>query len=560
MTRTPLRRSTSLALALAGALACGPEREPAEAEAAAVTTAPRWTRSIAGAYGAQLALAPSGRVLVAGSVPYTAAVLASYDADGTLLWQQTFGATGTRAQAAWVAADGDGNAFVAATLVFGAGQDPGGLVLLKYDPAGTLLWSDVVPLTYGEAVRVETDAAGNAYLAAKGWLSGSSTYVDFLTFKYAPDGTRLWLRSHGLGTATDVPASLAVAADGRVAVTGSPSGGSPMVTVVYAPDGAVLWTQGAPDGRARDVAFGPGGEVYVAGGTNALVVVKHDPEGRAVWTARVPGFSAERVGLDAAGNVLVAGTALQTSGMPYTDWITAKLDPSGALLWARRYDAHGANDEAPRALAVAADGAVVVTGHGGPGPSTGVLSYLQTVTLEYAPDGALTWIATTPDAVGGVGVRVAGGSAFVVARAPMTTFRLERVAAEAAAPVPPPPLPPPPLPPPPGVEPAPVVSPTIVVADLTLSARRAGTKVRVTGRAFVRDGSGAAVPGATVDFRWTTPTGVLAARAQTDAAGVAATSVPGRPGTYTLAVTGVAKDGYLYDAARSVTTRSITAR
>ena len=159
--------------------------------------------------------------------------------------------------------DASGNVFVAGYLVFGSTNDPGGFVLLKYDPSGALLWSDVFPVTWGETVRVETDAAGNAYLTGKGWLSGSATYVDYLTLKYAPDGTRLWLRAHGVDVATDVPASLAVSGDGRVAVTGSPSSGSPMVTVVYDTDGNVLWSEAAPAGRARDVVFGPNGEVYV---------------------------------------------------------------------------------------------------------------------------------------------------------------------------------------------------------------------------------------------------------------------------------------------------------
>src|SRR5512138_1425602 len=209
------------ALALAAACAPGAGAGPEATTAPATAVAPQWTRSIAGAYGKQIALDPSGNVLVAGSILYTSIVVAKYDPAGTLLWQQVFDAPGTREQASWIAVDAAGNAFVAGYLVFGAANDPGGLVLLKYDPAGALLWSDVFPVTGGEAVRVETDAAGNAYLAGKGWLPGSSSYVDYLTAKYAPDGTRLWLRAHGVDLAADVPASLAVSADGRVAVTGS---------------------------------------------------------------------------------------------------------------------------------------------------------------------------------------------------------------------------------------------------------------------------------------------------------------------------------------------------
>src|SRR5512139_3853330 len=141
-------RALSLAAALAAASACGAARDPAAtsgAGAAATAIAPQWTRAVAGAYGVQLALDPAGNVLVAGSIPYTTIVVAKYDPAGTLLWQQAFDAPGTREQAAWIAVDGAGNALVAGTLVAGAANDPSGLVLLKYDPAGALLWSDVFP-------------------------------------------------------------------------------------------------------------------------------------------------------------------------------------------------------------------------------------------------------------------------------------------------------------------------------------------------------------------------------------------------------------------------------
>ncbi|HSN15021.1 MAG TPA: hypothetical protein VLT61_10335, partial [Anaeromyxobacteraceae bacterium] len=555
----PLVARALAALALLAGFACSPEREPAALEAAVAAVAPQWTRSIANAYGVQLALDPAGNVLVAGSIPYDSILLAKYDPAGTLLWQQTFQAPGTREQAAWLAVDGAGNTFVAGYLVAGAAQLPSGFVLLKYDPSGALLWSDVLPITLGQAVRVETDTTGNAYLTGKGWLSGFP-YVDFLTAKYAPDGTRLWLRSHGLDLVADVPASLAVSAEGRVAVTGSPPSGWPMETVVYDTNGNVLWAASDPAGNARDVVFGPAGEVFVAGGTYALVVVKHDAAGNVAWTASAPGFSANRVGLDAAGNVFLTGIAVQTSGLPYTDWVTAKLDPAGALLWLQRYDAQANNDEIPRALAVTADGAVIVTGQGGPAPIAGNLSSLQTVTLEYSPAGALAWLATNPDALNGVGVRSAGSSVFAVAEVPMTTFRLERVAAtDATSPAPAPAPSPSPSPAPSPSPPPPVVSPTMTVASITLDARRVNAaKYRVTGRVYLRDASGAAVAGATVSARWTTPAGGASVTATSDTAGVATFATQGRAGTYTLAVTGVAKAGFTWDAAASVTSRSLT--
>lgn len=553
--KTP--RWAVLVVCLAALAACAPEHEPSFDPAAATAASPAWTRTDAFALGAQLALDPSGNVLAAGTNG-TGITVSKLDPAGALLWQRTFDSGVTAERASWIAVDGAGNAFVSGSLFFGGAQDPGGFVLLKYDPAGNLLWSDVAQVTFGETVRVEVDAAGSAYLSGKAWLAGSAD-VDYVTIKYGADGARLWLRQHGLSPAVDVPASLALASDGRLAVTGSPNGNAPMVTVVYDADGNPLWSATAPADRARDVAFGPGGEVYVAGGTSGLLVVKYDAAGGIAWTATAPGFGAERLGIDAAGNVLVTGIAVQTTGMPYTDWITAKLGPGGKVLWTQRYDAHANADEAARALAIAPDGAVLVTGTGGPAPVAGT-SYVQLVTLEYAPDGTLTWYWVTPAAIDGLGLRLSGSTVFGIARSPMTTFRLERVAAGSTTAAPPPTSPAPapePSPTPSPTPPPPTVTPTTSVADISFAVRLSGAKYKVTGRVVVRDQAGAAVSGAAVSVGWATPSGSPTATATTDASGTATFVVTGRRGTYTLTVTDVAKAGYAFDRASGVLSRSV---
>lgn len=551
-----LWRSSLAALAALGAAACAPEHEPTTDVSAASAATPAWSRAYPYGQGVHVALDPAGNVLAAGSM-FGDLLVAKYDPAGTLLWERSFDSLELD-RASWIAVDGAGNVLVSGFQVFGASQSPGGFVLVKYDPSGTLLWSDVQAITLGETVRVETDAAGNAYLAGKGWIA-SSLYVDFITIKYAPDGTRLWLRTHGFDVSTDIPSALAVTSGGRVAVTGSPSGGSPMMTVVYDTDGNVLWSRAAPSGQARDVVFGPLGEVYVAGGTYELRVVKFAADGTQAWSSSVPGFTANRLALDAAGNVFVTGIDQQATGMPYTDWVTAMLSPAGAVQWTQRYDAHANNDEIPRALAPTGDGGVVVTGSGGPGPTTGVLSYVQLVTLEYAAGGTLAWIFTTFDEIDGVGLRVAGSTVFGIARAPMTTFRVERAGGTTApAPAPAPAPTPPPTDPAP--TPPPTVTPTMSVGSITLDQRRVSSRYKVTGRVAVLDSSGAAAASAAVTVRWTTPSGTSTATATTDASGRASFAATGRSGTYTISVTNVVKAGYVFDATKGVLTASLTTR
>lgn len=102
-------------------------------------------------------------------------------------------------------------------------------------------------------------------------------------------------------------------------------------------------------------------------------------------------------------------------------------------------------------------------------------------------------------------------------------------------------------------------SATMVVSSISLSGTRQGRTTRITGDVFVQDGNGLAVAGASVFVRWTLPSdGSKMATVTTGSSGRARFSVSGPRGTYTLSVTGVSKAGYVFDAADSVLTKSIT--
>ena len=111
-----------------------------------------------------------------------------------------------------------------------AGQ---GIVVLKYDPAGKLLWQDIFPLTFGGAVRPSTDTSGNVYVlgsasgSGSGWLSTAfgnvATYLGATTEKYAPDGTLVCstlaqIPTRGAGIKLGSGGSVFVVADGPQAL------------------------------------------------------------------------------------------------------------------------------------------------------------------------------------------------------------------------------------------------------------------------------------------------------------------------------------------------------
>lgn len=111
------------------------------------------------------------------------------------------------------------------------------------------------------------------------------------------------------------------------------------------------------------------GHVIVAGCANdghatAAIAIKYAPDGSRVWTSHRFGqvaLAASRgVAVDAAGDVYMTGYVF--SGSNSRDIVTAKYDgATGAMLWGKRFDSAGQNDE-PQALVLDSQGDVIVAG------------------------------------------------------------------------------------------------------------------------------------------------------------------------------------------------------
>jgi len=97
------------------------------------------------------------------------------------------------------------------------------------------------------------------------------------------------------------------------------------------------------------------------------------------------------------------------------------------------------------------------------------------------------------------------------------------------------------------------------VTSIALSGKAAGSRVTVSGDVTVKESGGAAVANAIVAVRWTRPDGTTKdATATTGSTGRATFKVSGGRGTYKLAITGVSKTGYVFDAGASILSKSIT--
>lgn len=269
----------------------------------------------------------------------------------------------------------------------------------------------LVAVTPTPGGRSETDAraARNRYRAPLKTTHGLHQYTKakrrtghaFLV-KFDPAGNLLWQRAWG-GNGFEFPDAVAVAPDGSVYVTGFTNsfgaGDQDAFLLKYTPAGSLLWERtwgGAGLDAAHDVAAGGDGSVYVAGDTNSFFandafVLKYDPAGNVVWKRAWREGTIEDIsgalGVATApdGSVYVTGLA-SISGVGQNIFLL-KLTGAGALVWEKTW---GARQEAALGVAVAADGNIYVTGNTNFGEGGG-----DAFVLKFFPNGkvkdASTW-------------------------------------------------------------------------------------------------------------------------------------------------------------------------
>jgi hypothetical protein len=227
---------------------------------------------------------------------------------------------------------------------------------------------------------ITVDGYGNVYVT--GWSYGSGTAEDYLTIKYAPDGTKLWAETYnGPDSTTDEARALAVDDFGNVYVTG-PSG-----TIKYDADGNELWV-GLWGGV--DIALGSSNNVYVTGGSYDYVTIRYYSNGDTAWVRTYDGpgngtDQARSVAIDDSGEVYVTGWSY--GGETNDDYATIKYHPNGDTAWIRRFNGQGNGIDWAYALAVDDSNNVYVTGtvnEGGMDQDYG--------TIKYYPDGDTAWV------------------------------------------------------------------------------------------------------------------------------------------------------------------------
>ncbi|NJC87214.1 MAG: hypothetical protein FIB02_01575 [Desulfuromonas sp.] len=259
-----------------------------------------------------------------------------------------------------------------------------------------------------EVTAMATGTDGSVYVTGRS-IGSVESYYDYVTIKYAPDGSRVWTRRlDGIGNNYDVPNAIAVDASGNVYVTGGSAGrddGSgaalDILTVKYNTDGKILWTQryngsGNSYDAGWDLAVDQFGCVFVTGETTGTgtafgdsITIKYAPDGNTLWIRNYNGPANYRdyayaLALDASGNVYVTGSSSNGST---TDFLTIKYGSDGQRFWARLYDGPFHFTDGARDIAVDGAGNVYVSGVSWNSESRSD----DNITIKYTTNGERQW-------------------------------------------------------------------------------------------------------------------------------------------------------------------------
>ncbi|MGZ4044402.1 MAG: SBBP repeat-containing protein [Bacteroidia bacterium] len=327
--------------------------------------------------------------------------LTKYDASGNVIWCKGAGGSGMD-YAYSIAADPNGNVYItgwftSSTIAFGtstltnAGVGAA-IFLVKYDPAGNVLWAQTAPgSTAQNAYGVATDNNGNVYIAGEfqsptiafgtTTLTNAGGIVPYDCFiaKCDQNGNFLWAAGAG-GTGIEIANSLAVDNAGNAYITGNfnsatltfsnttliNAGGGDIFLTKYNANGTVAWATsagGVADDAGNAVTIDNLGNIGLAGmytspvisfgtytlsnaGNNDIFIASYSSSGTALWANSFGGNQSDEVFnmcTDSNGNFYIAG-AFQSSSLSIGsttlnnagnyDIVVAKFDPSGLPMWA----------------------------------------------------------------------------------------------------------------------------------------------------------------------------------------------------------------------------------
>jgi len=302
---------------------------------------------------------------------------------GTALWTQQIGGMGTDT-VYQAALDSTGNIYIvgetdSATFdghTRGLSHD---CVILKYDSAGTKLWSKLINASDDYCRGVHIDGANNVFVV--GISSGTivngitshttGTYSHFVSKIDPANGNPTWtvqsdynFNEDGDFIIGDSAGNLYVAGrtEGSLGTPAHAGGGHDVYLVKYNSAGTQLWARmigGTGIDQNPKLVMDGSGNVYVLGETSGAIagetplggldgfLAKFDSSGSMLWSKQFGTPSADTPGhltLDSAGDIYISGSTQGTTWGTLagtTDGFLLKYSPTGSQLWAKQYGETG---------------------------------------------------------------------------------------------------------------------------------------------------------------------------------------------------------------------------
>jgi outer membrane protein assembly factor BamB len=263
-------------------------------------------------------------------------------------------------------------------------------------------------------IGMEIDRQGNVFVLGGSWAvtrdSGFplSSERGFVLLKYDSQGKLLWSEHVPEGDAVDLPADLALDDSGNAYITGELNW--EFYVMKFDALGERLWTSTLPDSwngsQGTQVRVDYRGDVVAAGSVNDavagnrdFVVAKFDPDGALLWETRYdgpPGKDDDVVTMELGhtGHVHVSGTSSRGINYAGQAATTLELDGLGCILWARQYSTPFIKEEVPIKIAVDGRGSSIVTGYSSPVVGMTPHGPIDIWTAKYDSRGQLLWSET----------------------------------------------------------------------------------------------------------------------------------------------------------------------
>ena len=358
--------------------------------------------------GVMIGVDNDNNIIAAGHAgDFTKIITTKYDTNGNLIWERFYSLPELGAAASWLTLDSSGNIIVTGyARTFSSNPVESGLLTLKYDSEGNLLWDHLIAGTWAFTVRSVVDQQGNIYVTGRDWQY-TATY-DFVTVKYAPDGTQIWLDTFDQGGGFHTPTSMVLDQSNNLFVTGGGLSGG-LITVMYDSAGVRQWVNEESGTAGQGIRVDGHGGIFITGsyydvntGTgNDIRLIKYDYTGSVAWQKFYDFGDAEfgkLVNIDSQSNIYVSGFGAVPG--EFAGWIISKFDTDGNLVWYNRVKENPTWEEFPYFALVGPGDELYVTGNVGVNNLGTTYHGLETV--KFNSDGSNAWTANV-DLYAGIG-------------------------------------------------------------------------------------------------------------------------------------------------------------